>query len=154
MKHGPDLMQAAAVQAAQAAINNVPDLSQVAKMVETADAGEPLGEYVIVQPCNRIKQTAQGVYLPEDGKRQDKAVVLALSARVTSCQPCGGIGTQKHEGVVMPCQCCHPSEVQRRVGVGDTVMCSKMFTFEIDGKTAFVVREADVISIVKKAGTA
>lgn len=119
--------------------------------VSVYEAGEfdPMENYVYIKPEAPLNRTANGIMIAGGKDKQDTAVILALSNRVRTCEACNGLGLQRRrdDGVLAPCPVCLPSIVLQRAKVGDRVMCAKIFTFEVDRKTVFVVREQDIIGL-------
>ncbi len=92
---------------------------------------KPLGSRVVVEPLEENDVTAGGIVLPETAKEKpQKGVVLSV-----------GPGDRDDEG----------KRIQLDVVVGDTVLFAKYGGTEIkiDGKKLLILREADLLAIVK-----
>lgn len=113
-----------------------------------ADDYEVMENYVFIKPDSPLMKTEQGIVLAGGKAKQDTAVILEMSKRMAYCPAGCQNGLQKtNDGIVVPCPVCLPSIVLRSAKVGDRIMCSKIFTFEINRETVFVVREADIIGL-------
>jgi co-chaperonin GroES (HSP10) len=108
---------------------------------------EPMSDYIYVKPDAPLNRTAEGVIIAGGKDKQDTAVILAMSNRVMGCCACEAGLQKSNDGLLIPCPVCKPSLVLQRAKVGDRIMCAKIFTFEIDRQTVFVVREADIIGL-------
>lgn len=92
---------------------------------------KPLGSRVVVEPMEENDVTAGGIVLPETAKEKpQKGVVLSV-----------GPGDRDDEG----------KRIQMDVVVGDTVLFAKYGGTEIkiDGKKLLILRESDLLAIVK-----
>ena len=116
-------------------------------MDDKAPSDYPFENYVFIKPDGKLTKTPNGIHLAGGEKEQNSATVLALSMRSRTCHGCNGSMTQlRHDdNVLIPCPMCLPSIALANVKVGDRIMCAKVFSFEVDGKTHFVTREADII---------
>ena len=92
---------------------------------------KPLGSRVVVEPLEENEVTAGGIVLPETAKEKpQKGVVLSV-----------GPGDRDDEG----------KRIAMDVKVGDTVLFAKYGGTEIkiDGKKLLILRESDLLAIVK-----
>jgi chaperonin GroES len=92
---------------------------------------KPLGSRVVVEPVEENEVTAGGIVLPETAKEKpQKGVVLSV-----------GPGDRDDEGKRIPMD----------VAVNDTVLFAKYGGTEIkiDGKKLLILRESDLLAIVK-----
>jgi chaperonin GroES len=92
---------------------------------------KPLGSRVVVEPLEENEVTAGGIVLPETAKEKpQKGVVLSV-----------GPGDRDDEGKRIPMD----------VAVNDTVLFAKYGGTEIkiDGKKLLILRESDLLAIVK-----
>jgi len=92
---------------------------------------KPLGSRVVVEPLEENEVTAGGIVLPETAKEKpQKGVVLSV-----------GPGDRDDEG----------KRIAMDVTVGDTVLFAKYGGTEIkmDGKKLLILRESDLLAIVK-----
>jgi chaperonin GroES len=92
---------------------------------------KPLGSRVVVEPLEENEVTAGGIVLPETAKEKpQKGVVLSV-----------GPGDRDDEGKRIPMD----------VTVNDTVLFAKYGGTEIkiDGKKLLILRESDLLAIVK-----
>ena len=92
---------------------------------------KPMGSRVVVEPLEENEVTAGGIVLPETAKEKpQKGVVLSV-----------GPGDRDDEGKRIPMD----------VTVNDTVLFAKYGGTEIkiDGKKLLILRESDLLAIVK-----
>ena len=92
---------------------------------------KPLGNRVVIEPIEMEEITAGGIVLPETAKEKpQKGVVLSV-----------GPGDRDDEGKRIPMD----------VTVNDTVLFAKYGGTEIkiDGKKLLILRESDLLAIVK-----
>ena len=92
---------------------------------------KPLGNRVVVEPLEQEEVTAGGIVLPETAKEKpQKGKVLSI-----------GPGDRNDKGERVPLD----------VAEGDTVLFAKYAGTEIkvDGKKLLILRESDILAIVK-----
>ena len=92
---------------------------------------KPLGSRVVVEPLEENEVTAGGIVLPETAKEKpQKGTVLSI-----------GPGDRDEDGKRIPMD----------VAVGDVVLFAKYGGTEIkiDGKKLLILRESDLLAIVK-----
>src|SRR4030042_1989815 len=92
---------------------------------------KPLGSRVVIEPLEGEEITAGGIVLPETAKEKpQKGTVLSA-----------GPGDRDDEGKRIPMD----------VSVGDVVLFAKYSGTEIkvDGKKVLILRESDILAIVK-----
>jgi chaperonin GroES len=92
---------------------------------------KPLGNRLVVEPIEQEEVTASGIVLPETAKEKpQKGTVLAV-----------GPGDRDEDGDRIPMD----------VKEGDTVLFAKYSGTEIkmDGKKLLILRESDVLAILK-----
>jgi len=92
---------------------------------------KPLGNRVVIEPMEQEEVTAGGIVLPETAKEKpQKGKVLAA-----------GPGDRNEKGDRVPMD----------VSEGDTVLFAKYAgtEFKMDGKKLLILRESDLLAIVK-----
>ena len=92
---------------------------------------KPLGNRVVVEPLEQEEVTASGIVLPETAKEKpQKGTVLAV-----------GPGDRDDKG----------NRIAMDVALNDTVLFAKYGGTEIkiDGKKYLILRESDILAIVK-----
>ena len=84
----------------------------------------PLGDRVLVEPLEADTKTASGIIIPDNAKKPQKAIVVAV-----------GSGTSDHKMTVK---------------IGDTVMYGKYSGTELklEGKDYLIMSEKDILAIV------
>jgi chaperonin GroES len=93
---------------------------------------QPLADRVIVEPLDAVEKTAGGIYIPDTAKEKpQEGKVLAV-----------GKGKVSDNGQIQALE----------VKVGDVVLYGKYSGTEIkdkDGKALFIIREDEILAIVK-----
>ena len=91
----------------------------------------PLGDRVVIKQLNAEKTTKSGIVLPDNAQEKPQ------EAEVVAVGP-GGVVNGK--------------EVAMQVKVGDKVIYSKYAgtEFKIDGEEHIIVRQDDILAIIKK----
>ncbi len=92
---------------------------------------KPLGNRVVIEPIEQEEITAGGIVLPETAKEKpQKGKVLSV-----------GPGDRNDKGDRMPLD----------VSEGDTVLFAKYAgtEFKLDGKKLLILRESDLLAILK-----
>jgi len=92
---------------------------------------QPLGNRVVIEPIEEEEVTSGGIVLPETAKEKpQKGTVLAV-----------GPGDRDDSG----------KRIEMDVSEGDTVLFAKYAgtEFKMDGKKLLIMRESDLLAIVK-----
>ncbi len=93
---------------------------------------KPLGNRVVIEPIEQEEITAGGIVLPETAKEKpQRGIVLAA-----------GPGDRNDKG----------ARIALDVSEGDTVLFAKYAgtEFKLDGKKLLILRESDLLAIVKE----
>ena len=93
---------------------------------------KPLGDRLVIKPIEQEEVTSSGLYLPETAKEKpQQGKVIAV-----------GPGARKENG----------ERASMDVNVDDTVLYAKYSgtNIKLDGKEYLILKESDVLAIVKK----